>query len=73
MTIKINEDLMTLEIDDIVVAPARRWTGDWWEGTHRPTFFERDQAITALTVTELLEGSYGSDDPQVMALQEELR
>ncbi len=36
-------------------------------------FFDRDQAITALTVTELLESGRDSNDPVVTALRDELR
>jgi hypothetical protein len=73
MPIKINDDLMMLEIDGTIIATARRLTGEWWEVTHWPTFFDCNQAITALTVTELLETGYTSDDPRVAALREELR
>jgi hypothetical protein len=38
-----------------------------------PRFFDRDQAITALTITELLETGCTRDDPLVTALREELR
>jgi hypothetical protein len=38
-----------------------------------PRFFDRNQVITALTVTELLETGHGEDDPLVIALREELR
>jgi hypothetical protein len=38
-----------------------------------PRFFDRDQAITALTVTWLLETGRASDDPLVAALRKELR
>ncbi len=40
---------------------------------HWPRFFDRNQAITALTVTELLESGRDSNDPVVLALREELR
>ena len=56
MSIKIDDDFMSLEIDGKVVATAKRRTGGWWEVSHWPRFFDRNQAITALTVTELLEG-----------------
>jgi hypothetical protein len=46
--------------------------GGWWEVTYWPRFFDRNQAITALTVTELLESGRDSDDPLVAALREEL-
>ena len=73
MTIRINDDLMTLEIDGTVIATAQRRTGGWWEVTGWPRFFDRNQAITALTVTELLETGDSNDDPLVVALREELR
>jgi hypothetical protein len=73
MTLKINEDSMTLEVDGAVIATARRLTGGWWEVSHWPRFFDRNQAITALTVTELLATGRHNDDPLVAALREELR
>lgn len=73
MAIKIDDDQMTLEIDGKLISEARRKPGGWWEVLHWPRFFDRDQAITALTVTELLETGHGSDDPLVVALREELR
>ncbi len=47
-------------------------SGGWWEVTYWPWFFNRNQAITALTVTELLESSHDSNAPLVAALQQEL-
>jgi hypothetical protein len=73
MPIKIYDDLMTLEVDGTVIATAKRRTGGWWEVTNCPRFFDRNQAITALTVTELLEMGYNNDDPLVVALRQELR
>ena len=73
MAIKINDDLMTLEIGGQVISRARRRPDGWWEVTCWPRFFDRDQAITALTVTELLETGHDGDDPLVAALREELR
>ena len=73
MTLKINEDSMTLEVDGAVIATARQLTGGWWEVSHWPRFFDRNQAITALTVTELLEAGHRNDDPLIVALREELR
>jgi hypothetical protein len=40
--------------------------------TYWPRFFDRNQAITVLTVTQLLE-TRDSDDPVVAALRDELR
>ena len=41
--------------------------------SHWPRFFDRNQAITALTITELLESGRDSTDPAVTALRDELR
>jgi hypothetical protein len=71
--IKINDDSMYLEIDGIVIATAKERTDGWWEVSSWPRFFDRNQAITALTVTELLHGGRDGDDPLVRALREELR
>jgi hypothetical protein len=73
MSIKINDDFMCLEIGGAVIATARQRPDGWWEVTHWPRFFDRNQAITALTITELLEIGYGNDNPLVLALREELR
>jgi hypothetical protein len=72
MPIKINDDSMSLEIDGVVIATARLRADGWWEVSHWPRFFDRDQAITAMTITELLETGRDSDDPVVTALREEL-
>ena len=55
MPIRIGEGIMHLEIDGRVVATATERAGGWWEVTYWPRFFDRNQAITALTVTGLLE------------------
>jgi hypothetical protein len=73
MAINIDNDLMTLEVNGKVISEAKRRAGGWWEVTYWPRFFDRHQAITALTVTELLEKGYSSDHPLVSALREELR
>jgi hypothetical protein len=73
LAIKINEDYMALEIDGRVIATANQRDGGWWEVTYWLRFFDRNQAITALTVIELLEIGYDSNNPQVIALREELR
>lgn len=70
MTIKIDEDLMVLEIGGVVIATARQWPEGWREVNHWPRFFDRDQAITALTVADLLETGYRSDHPVVTAWRE---
>jgi hypothetical protein len=75
MTITINDDegVMALDVGGDVIATARERAGGWWEVTGWPRFFDRDQAITALTITELLETGRTRDDPLVTALREELR
>jgi hypothetical protein len=73
MTITINDDLMTLQIDGKVIATATQRPDGWWEVTNWPGFLNRNQAIIALTVTELLSAGYGPDDPPVTTLREELR
>ncbi len=73
MSIKITDDFMCLEVDGTVIASARKRGDGWWEVSHWPRFFDRNQAITALTVTELLETGRDSEDPLVIALREELR
>jgi hypothetical protein len=73
MSIKISDDFMYLEIGGQVIATARQRGDGWWEVSHWPRFFDRDQAITALTVTGLLEAGRDNHDPVVVALREELR
>jgi hypothetical protein len=71
--IKIEDDLMCLEVDGIVLATARKRVAGWWEVSYWPRFFDRNQAITALTITELLDSGRDGNDPVIRALREELR
>jgi hypothetical protein len=73
MPIKISEDFMCLEIDGAVLATARKRAVGWWEASYWPRFFDRNQAITALTITEFLHSGYDSNDPVVLVLREELQ
>ncbi|HVB44725.1 MAG TPA: hypothetical protein VNF47_18765 [Streptosporangiaceae bacterium] len=73
MSIKINDDSMLLDVGGTVIATATKRAHGWWEVSYWPRFFKRDQAITALTITELLESGRDSADPLVLALREELR
>lgn len=73
MALHITDDFMSLEINEAVIATARQRSGGWWEVSHWPRFFDRNQAITALTITELLENGYPGDYPPVVALRKELR
>ena len=72
MPIRIGDGIMHLEIDGRVVATATERPGGWWEVTYWPRFFDHNQAITALTVTELLENGRDSNDPVVAALRPEI-
>jgi hypothetical protein len=49
MPIRIGDGFMRLEIDGRIVATATERAGAWWEVTYWPRFFDRNQAITALT------------------------
>jgi hypothetical protein len=67
MPIRIDDGTMQLEIDGQVVATATERPGDWWEVTYWPRFLGRNQAIAALTVTQLLESGRDSNEPVVAA------
>jgi hypothetical protein len=74
MPISIDDDgIMTLEADGAVIATARERADGWWEVSRWPRYFDRNQAITALTITELLYAGRSGDDPVVAALRQELR
>ncbi len=73
MPIKIDEDFMCLEVDGAILATAKRRADGWWEVSYWPRFFDRNQAITALTIIELLDSGRDSNDRVVRALREELR
>jgi hypothetical protein len=73
MPIKIEDGLMRLEVDGTVLATARKRADGWWKVSYWPRFFDRNQAITALTIIELLDSGYDSNDPLVRVLREELR
>ena len=78
--IEISDDYMSLAVDDRVIATARfsqhaaaDGRGAWIVSYLPNRLLTRDQAITALTVAELLEIGRPDDDPLVTALREELR
>jgi hypothetical protein len=80
MTLRIEMHSMSLEVADQVVATAQfsqHAAGDGqgaWIVSDRPgRLFTRDQAITALTVTELLAIGRSPDHGLVLAFEEELR
>lgn len=72
MSIYISDHHMRLEINGQIIATAIEDGHGWWTVTHWPRFFRRDQAITALTVTDLLASGHDSGDPVVTALRAEL-
>ncbi|HEY1919974.1 MAG TPA: hypothetical protein VGH27_30750 [Streptosporangiaceae bacterium] len=72
MAIRIDDHFMSLEVNGRVVATAQERSDSWWEVNYWPRFFDRNQAITALTVTELLETGRDADDPLVITLREDL-
>jgi hypothetical protein len=63
VAIEITDEIMYLKVDDGVVSTARLRESGWWEVTHWPRLSDRNQALTALTVIELLETSDSNDDP----------
>jgi len=79
MSTKINDELMSLEIDGRVVATAefREYAaadghGAWIVSCHPGRLFTRNQAITAMVLAERLAVGYGEDDPLVLGWREEL-
>ncbi|XVQ10057.1 hypothetical protein ACQP1W_47345 [Spirillospora sp. CA-255316] len=71
MAIKINDTRMTLTVNDAVIANAALVDGVWHVSTW-PTPLNRNQAITALTIAELLATGLDESDPVVISLREEL-
>jgi hypothetical protein len=71
MSIKINEDSMSLEIKGAEVVAAIR-LDHLWRVTGWPRLLSRNEAITALTLAERLANGYGDDDPFVAGWREEL-
>ena len=80
MSLRIDENIMSLEVGGRVVATARfaqhaaaDGRGAWIVSDRPGRLFNRNQAITALTVTELLEIGHRSNHPLVLAFEEELQ
>jgi hypothetical protein len=71
MSIKINEDSMSLEINGAEITAAVR-LDHLWRVTGWPRLLSRNEAITALTLAERLANGYGDDDPFVAGWREEL-
>jgi hypothetical protein len=72
MPIEITGYFMCLRDGEAIIATAKQRADGWWEVSHWPRFLDRNQAITVLTVTELLWSGRDNDDPVVTALREEL-
>ena len=79
MSVHINANSMTLEIDNRVVATARfsehaaaDGNGAWIVSTHPARLFTRNLAITALTLAERRAHGYDDNDPFVKAWRKEL-
>src|ERR1019366_7170812 len=71
MSIKINDDSMSLEINGADITAAVR-LDHLWPVTGWPRLLTRNEAITALTLAERLANGYGDDDPFVAGWREEL-
>jgi hypothetical protein len=72
MALHITDDFMSLEINETVTATARKRDDGWWEISSWPRLLDRNQAVTALTITELLESGYPGSHPLVAELRKEL-
>ncbi|GAA4065813.1 hypothetical protein [Actinomadura miaoliensis] len=69
--IKITDTHMTAEHNGKVIAEATRTAGTW-HATTWPTPLTYNQAITALTIAELVATGADESDPCVISLREEL-
>ncbi len=72
MTLKISDDRMPLDVAGTTIADARVQADGRWLVSTWPTPLDRNQAITALTITELIEHGYPNCHPLVVALRDEL-
>jgi hypothetical protein len=72
MTLRISDDHMTLDIANASIADATRQADGRWQVSTWPEPVDRNQAITALTIIELLEDGYPGGHPLVVALSAEL-
>jgi hypothetical protein len=80
MSLRIDNDFMALEVGGEIIATARfdqyaaaDGRGAWIVSDRSARLFTRDQAITALTITELLAIGHSPDHQLVFAFEEELR
>ena len=79
MSTKINDDSMSLEIGDQVIATAEfsehaaaDSRGAWIVSCHPGRLLTRNQAITAMVLAERLAAAFGDDDLFVIGWREEL-
>ncbi len=79
MSTKINDDSMSLEMGDRVIATAdfsehaaADGHGAWTVSCHPGRPFTRNQAITAMVLAERLAPGFGDGDPFVLGWREEL-
>ena len=80
MSLRIGDDIMSLEVDGEIIATARfaqhaaaDGLGAWIISDRPGRLFGRDQAITALAVTELHEIGHRSGYLLVLAFEAELQ
>ncbi len=72
MEIEITDERMKLHACGLIIATATQRSDGRWEVSTWPRPFNRNQAITALTLAERLATGYGDDDPFVVAWRNEL-
>jgi hypothetical protein len=80
MSLRIDNEHMELEVGGEIIATARLsqhaaagGQGAWVVSDRSARLFGRNQAITALTITELLAIGHSPNHPLVLAFEEELR
>jgi hypothetical protein len=71
MAIKIDDEAGRM-VSDECAAVARRWPDGAWTVTGRRGVYSRNQAITAMTIAELLATGDEADTPLVRTLVAEL-
>lgn len=72
MTVTITEERMFLEAGGVITADARVRPDGRWKVSTWPEPVDRNQAITALTMAELLEQGLAAEHPLVRTLRAEL-
>ncbi len=73
LNLRISDDLITLDINGKTAGMAKRPHDGSWQVTGWTQPFDRNQAITELTITELTANGLSSDHPLITALREELQ